>query len=146
MYGVNMTCWQQTSLPRIVHSIPNSASVLQLFHFAQLKISGIFRPYLYDDNATNQLIYGQAIPDPYNLTQTSVPITIMYSRSDEVSNVTDVLHLYAQLTNVTELYQIPIKDFKHIDFIYSRFVRQFVNDKVIDALKLADQYSNVEYD
>lgn len=138
--------WQQTSLPRIVHSIPNSASVLQLFHFAQLKISGVFRPYRYDDNATNQLIYGQPLPDPYNLTQTSVPITIMYSRSDEVSNVTDVLQLYAQLTNVTELYQIPIKDFKHIDFIYSRFVRQFVNDKVIDALKLADQYSNVEYD
>lgn len=70
----------------------------------------------------------------------------MYSRSDEASNATDVLHLYAQLTNVTELYQIPIKDFKHIDFIYSRFVRQFVNEKVIDALKLADQYSNVEYD
>lgn len=141
---VSILC-EQTSLPRIIYSIPNSASVRQLFHFAQFKISGTFRPYRYDDSATNQLIYGKSLPDPYDLTQTSVPITIIYSRSDEVSNATDVLYLYTQLQNVTELYQVPIKDFKHIDFIYSRFVRQFVNDKVIDALKLSDQYSNVEY-
>lgn len=133
----------QTSLPRIVHSIPNSASVQQLFHFAQWKMSGIFQPYRYDDDATNRLIYGVSPPEPYNLTQISVPITIIFSRSDEVSNATDVLMLYSQLQNVTELYQVPIKDFKHIDFIYSRFVREFINEKVIDALKLADQYSDV---
>lgn len=120
---------------------------MQLFHFAQIQLSGKFQPYdhSYDDDATNQLIYGKSLVEPYNLTQTSVPITIIYSRNDEVSNVTDVLHLYTQLQNVTELYQIPIQNFKHIDFIYSRFVREFVNDKVIDALTLADQYSNVKY-
>lgn len=135
----------QTSLPRIIHSIPNSASVMQLFHFAQLKMSGKFHPFHYKDAATNRLIYGTSPPEPYDLALTSVPITIMYSRSDEVSNATDVLHLYSQLQNVTQLYQIPIKNFKHIDFIYSRFVREFINDKVIDALKLADQYSDVMF-
>lgn len=67
----------------------------------------------------------------------------MYSTSDEVSNATDVLHLYSELQHVTELYQIPIADFKHIDFIYSRFVREYINEKVIDTLKLANQYSDV---
>lgn len=118
---------------------------MQLFHFAQWKISGEFHPYIYKDATTNRLIYGASPPKPYDLKQTSVPITIIYSKSDEVSNATDVLYLYSQLQNVTELYQIPIKDFKHIDFIYSRFVREFINDKVIDALKLSDQYSDVRF-
>lgn len=118
---------------------------MQLFHFAQLKMSGKFHPFHYKDAATNRLIYGTSPPEPYDLALTSVPITIMYSRSDEVSNATDVLKLYSQLQNVTQLYQVPIKNFKHIDFIYSRFVREFINDKVIDALKLADQYSDVMF-
>lgn len=129
----------QTSLPRIVHSIPNSASVLQLFHFAQMKLSGKFQPYNYKYATVNRLIYGLSPPEPYNLTLTTVPVTIIYSNGDQVSNSTDVFHLHSQLQNVNELYQVPIKDFKHIDFIYSRFVRDFINDKVIDVLKLADE-------
>lgn len=66
----------------------------------------------------------------------------MYSASDEVSNGNDVALLRAQLQNVPELYQVPIKDFKHIDFIYSRFVREVINENVIDVLQMADQYSN----
>lgn len=134
----------QTSLPRIVHSIPNSASVLQLFHFAQMKMTGKFIPYNYKDVATNRLKYGVSLPEPYNLTKTIVPVTIIYSTSDEVSNAADILQLYSQLQNVTELYRVPIKDFKHIDFIYSRFVRNVINEKVINALQMAvnDQYSN----
>lgn len=112
---------------------------MQLFHFAQMKISGQFQPYNYDDAVVNRLIYGISPLEPYNLTLTTVPVSILYSISDQVSNSTDVIYLQSQLPNVTELYQLPIKDFQHIDFIYSRFVRDFVNDKVIDVLKLADE-------
>lgn len=132
----------QTSLPRIVQSIPNSASVMQLFHFAQIKMTGEFKPFNHEDAATNRLMYGISTPEAYNLSKTTVPVTIMYSASDEVSNGNDVALLRAQLQNVTELYQVPIKDFKHIDFIYSRFVREVINENVIDVLQMADQYSN----
>lgn len=121
-----------------MHSIPNSASVLQLFHFAQMKISGQFQPYKYEDAATNRLLYGISLPEPYNLTRATVPVTIIYSQSDEVANSSDVLCLHSKLQNVTELYRVQIKDFKHIDFIYSRFVREAINEKVIEALKMAN--------
>lgn len=135
----------QTSLPRIVHSIPNSASVLQLFQFAQMKMMGKFIPYNYENQTRNCLMYGTSPPLSYNLTKTTVPITIIYSESDEASNSSDVLQLNAQLQNVTDLYVVPLKDFKHIDFIYSRFVREMINEKVIDALQMADQYSDADF-
>lgn len=133
----------QTSLPRIVHSIPNSASVMQLFHFAQMKMSGQFQPFNYENAEINRLMYGVSPPEPYNLTKTTVPVTIIYSTNDEVSNSNDVALLRSQLQNVTQLYQVPIKDFKHIDFIYSRFVREVINENVIDVLRMADQYSDI---
>lgn len=103
-----------------------------------MKITGKFQPYNYGDASANRLIYGTSPPEPYDLTLTTVPVTIIYSNSDQVSDSNDVIHLYTQLRNVTELYRVPIKDFKHIDFIYSRFVRDFINNKVIDVLKLAN--------
>lgn len=118
--------------------------MLQLFHFAQMKMTGKFSPFRYKDANINRLKYGVSPPEPYNLTMTTVPVTIIYSHTDEVSNSSDVMMLYSQLKNVTELYQVPMKDFKHIDFIYSRFVRDVINEKVIDALQTADdaQYSD----
>lgn len=85
-------------------------------------------------------MYGISPPDLYDLTKTTVPITILYSKNDKVSNSTDVFLLHEQLQNVTELYQVPISDFKHIDFIYSRFVREVINEKVIKTLQKANQY------
>lgn len=116
---------------------------MQLFHFAQMKMSGEFQPFIYEDASKNRLMYGISPPTPYNLTATTVPVTIIYSTSDEVSNSSDVALLRSQLQNVNELYQVPIKDFKHIDFIYSRFVRETINDIVIDALQVANQYSDM---
>lgn len=116
---------------------------MQLFHFAQMKKSGQFQPFIYADAATNRLMYGNSPPDPYNLTKTTVPVTIIYSTNDELSNTSDISLLRSQLQNVTALYQVPIKDFKHIDFIYSRFVREVINVNVIDALQMVDQYSDL---
>lgn len=124
-----------------MHSIPNSASVLQLFHFAQMKMSGNFQAFNYNDVAINRMTYGTSQPPKYNLTKITVPTAIFYSNSDEVSNSTDVLFLHTKLRNVTELYRVPIKDFRHIDFIYSRFVRDVINEKVISTLQMHNQYT-----
>lgn len=116
---------------------------MQLFHFAQMKMSGQFQPFNYGDVEINRLIYGISTPEPYNLTKTTVPVTIIYSTNDEVSNSNDVTQLRSQLQHVTQLYQVPIKEFKHIDFIYSRFVREVINENVINVLQMADQYSDI---
>lgn len=106
-------------------------------------MTGTFSPFRYKNAAINRLKYGVTPPEPYNLTETTVPVTIIYSQSDEVSNSSDVMMLNAKLQNVTEVYQVPMKEFKHIDFIYSRFVRNVINEKVIDVLQMAnDQYSD----
>lgn len=107
----------------------------QLYHFAQLKRSANFQQYDYQDEKLNVKYYGKSKPPSYNLTNVIAPITILYSKSDESANYTDVELLSTKLPNLRELYQISSDDFKHIDFIYSRFVRKFVNEKIIDLLK-----------
>lgn len=63
---------------------------------------------------------------------------MFYSSRDESANFEDVMYLRQQLPNVGEIYKIPNDDFKHIDFIYSRFVRKLINEKIIDVLQSAD--------
>lgn len=118
---------------------PNSASLRQIYHYAQLKRSGKFRQYDYGSAKENQAVYSTTEPPEYNLTKISSRINLFYSEHDESSKYEDILVLRGKLPNVGEFYKIESDDFKHIDFIYSRFVRHLINDKIINVLKAADQ-------
>lgn len=128
-------------MPRIVKHIPNTASIRQLYHFAQLKNTGKFQQYDYLNTKLNVKYYGSPQPPSYNLSSVTAPITILYSHSDESANFTDVEYLSTKLPNLRGMFQIPSNDFKHIDFIYSRFVRKLVNDNVLYVLN-RDRDSN----
>lgn len=106
----------------------------QLYHFAQLKRTGQFRKNDHWVQKFNQKYYGITQPPLYNLSHVTVPFTILYSKSDESANFIDVEYLSTQLPRVQNFYQIPSDDFKHIDFIYSRFVRKLLNDIIITFL------------
>lgn len=127
----------QTNLPRIFEAVPNSASLLQIYHFVKMYTSKSFQPYDYEDSAENIAHYGVAVPQPYNISRITAPISLFYSQNDESSVVVDVMKLASQLPTMRDMYEVPSNDFRHIDFIYSCFVRTLINDRVIDVLKRA---------
>lgn len=100
-----------------------------------MKMSKTFQPYDFNDAKANLYHYGSPSPIPYNLAKVTTPVTLIYSKSDESADFTDVIHLNAVLSNVRRAYQVPSNDFKHVDFIYSRFVRKLINDQIIDILE-----------
>lgn len=127
----------QTNLPRIFEAVPNSASMLQIYHFAQMNMLKSFQPYDYENPKENLIHYGVTAPQPYNISHITAPVSLFYSQNDESSVVVDVMKLASQLPNMQEMYEVPSNDFKHIDFIYSCWVRTLINDRVIDVLNKA---------
>lgn len=109
----------------------------QIYHFAQMYMFKSFQPYDYEDDKENLVHYGVPIPQPYNITHITAPVSLFYSQNDESSVVIDVMQLADKLPNLQEMYQVPSDDFRHIDFIYSCFVRTLINDRVIDVLERA---------
>lgn len=96
-----------------------------------------FQPYDYEDAQENIVHYGTAVPQPYNVSQITTPVSLFYSQHDDSAVEIDVMQLAANLPNLQEVYEVPSDDFRHIDFIYSCFVRTLINDRVVDVLSKA---------
>lgn len=96
-----------------------------------------FQPYDYESPKENLVRYGTPVPQPYNISNVTAPVSLFYSQHDESAVVLDVMHLAAKLPNLQEMYEVPSDDFRHIDFIYSCFVRTLINDRVVDVLSKA---------
>lgn len=82
---------------------------------------------------------GKTMPPVYNLTQITTPINLFYSIDELTATVEGVNRIRSELGNVKLFYEIPIKNFQHVDFIYSRFVREALNDKIIETINKASK-------
>lgn len=121
----------QTTLMHAIQHIPNGISVNQLIHYVQLVRFGGFRQF----NQSN----GKTIPTEYNLTHITTPINLFYSIDELTATVESVNRIRSELGNVKLFYAIPIRNFQHVDFIYSRFVREALNDKVVETINKANK-------
>lgn len=128
----------QTSLRNILEFTPAGASTKQALHYIQLIRSGDFRQFDYEDKKLNHIMYGSQIPPSYNLTQITVPVNLFYSKDDTTAIFQNVVELQSKLPNVKQSYIVPIPKFEHVDFIYSRFVREALNEKIINTIQMAN--------
>ncbi|XP_055311059.1 lipase 3-like isoform X2 [Sitodiplosis mosellana] len=119
-----------TSLPFILVNTPAGAALRQGIHYIQLIRDGGFRQFDYEDKKVNQKIYGSDTPPPYNLTQINVPVHFIHSKDDNTASFENVMQMKTMLPNLKSTYLVPIADFSHVDFIYSRYLRK-VNDHII---------------
>lgn len=113
---------------------PAGASVRQFLHYIQWERSGGFNQFDYDSKRINRMKYGRDTPPPYNLTQATIPINIYYSKDDTLVAADNIIELQSKLKNLKSTYLVPIDDFNHVDFIYSRYLRKVVNDKLISNI------------
>lgn len=60
--------------------------------------------------------YFQPSPPPYDISKTTVPTALYYSKNDWFATPKNVEKLKKQLPNVVEYYEVPDDLFTHIDF------------------------------
>lgn len=113
---------------------PDAASLQTGFHYIQLIRNGGFRPFDYENQRKNREVYGRDTPPDYNLTKVTVPVNIFHSKDDDTAIFENVIQLERNLPNVKSRYVIPVPDFGHTDFIYSRFLRKALNDQLITTI------------
>lgn len=100
--------------------------------------SGGFRQYDFEDAKVNKRVYGQSVPPSYNLTQITAPVNLFYSMADNTGTFENVVQLKSQLRNVKTSYMVPINNFGHVDFVYSRYAGRVLNDKVVEVINRAN--------
>lgn len=113
---------------------PAGASVRQSLHYLQFIRSGGFNQFDYDNKRMNQRMYGSDTPPPYNFSQITTPISLYYSKDDNLVAAENIIELQSQLKSLKSAYVVPIEDFAHVDFIYSRHVRRVVNEKLLSNI------------
>lgn len=100
--------------------------------------NGDFSRFDYEDAEMNRRMYGRDTPPPYDLTQITAPINIYYSKDDDTATIENVDKLFYQLQHIKSKYLVPVADFNHIDFTYSRFIRKAVYDKLVNNINKAN--------
>lgn len=127
-----------TSLPFILVNTPAGVAFRQGVHYIQSVRSGGFNKFDFDDKKTNRKIYGSDTPPAYELSKITAPVNLYYSNDDDTAAVENVMLLKSQLPNIRSSYLVPIDDFKHVDFIYSRYLRKALNDELVSTIKKAN--------
>lgn len=133
-FFLNLKIHFQTSLRSILEFTPAGASVKQGIHYLQSIRSGEFRQFDYENKKHNQIVYGTTTPPSYNLSKITARINVFYSKGDTTATHENVKKLISRLPNVKFTYEVPVRNFEHVDFNYSRFVREALNDVLIDII------------
>ncbi|KYM84892.1 Lipase 3 [Atta colombica] len=124
--GFDEEQFNYTLLPMILSHDPAGASTKTLIHFGQEIESGKFRQFDYG-REKNLLIYNATEPPDYNLTNIKVPIGLFYADNDWLADSLDVKKLYnSLLSNIFDLYRVPLPKFNHLDFIWGKDAPKFV--------------------
>lgn len=58
---------------------------------------------------------------------------------DNTATIENIIQLKSKLPNVKLSYVIPMDDFGHVDFTYSRYVSQVLNDQLINLIDKANE-------
>lgn len=117
--------------------IGDNASLKQFTHYIQLMRSGKFQMFDYG-LAKNREIYQEDTPPQYNLTQITIPISIMRTINDPLSAKKDIKTLTSQLTNARSVRVMPGN---HIDYVFDPVTITVIKDHMLSVME-----SDVEVD
>ncbi|XP_037526255.2 gastric triacylglycerol lipase [Rhipicephalus sanguineus] len=109
----------KTRTPVYMAHTYQGTSIKNLRHFVQIAKSKKFA--MYDNGKVENLRnYGTVEPPEYPLKRISVPVALFSAVGDRVANPVDVADLVKTLDSVVVLdYVVPIRNFRHDDFILS---------------------------
>ncbi|XP_055918358.1 lipase 3-like [Eupeodes corollae] len=121
-----------TLLPQAIETHPAGCSTGQAIHYLQEHKSGYFRKF--DHGKQNNLrFYGQITPPDYNISNIITPVRVYYSDNDKMAPVVDVKKIEKLLPNLVESYNVPVKTWTHVDFVFALEVKELIYDKIIET-------------
>ncbi|XP_050454054.1 lipase 3-like isoform X3 [Cataglyphis hispanica] len=126
--------FNHTLLPVIFSHFPAGGSFDTLVQYVQGFQSNKFRQYDYG-SARNLLIYNSVEPADYNLANIMIPIALFYGPGDTLDNIMGVKKLYRMLPNVVDVYEVPWRNFNHVDFIWAKDARKLVYERVLRIMR-----------
>ncbi|XP_014259651.1 lipase 3-like [Cimex lectularius] len=101
------------------------ATTKQLSHFGQFIKQDKFCQFDYGVRK-NIAKYGHAKPPEYCLNNVSSPTTLFYSDGDWLTNSKDINKLCMMLPNLRACKKIPIKEFDHMDYLWSGICTEYI--------------------
>ncbi|XP_055845213.1 lipase 3-like [Episyrphus balteatus] len=119
-----------TLIPDAYETHPAGCSTGQEIHYLQELKSGYFRKFDHG-RVKNLKVYGQATPPNYNESNIVAPVRFYHGDNDKLAPLVDVKRMEKLLPNLVESYDVPVKEWTHIDFIFALDVKELINDKII---------------
>ncbi|KFP72736.1 Lipase member M, partial [Acanthisitta chloris] len=112
--GYNGKNLNMTRLDVYTSHYPDSTSVKNVIHWAQVTKSGEFKAFDYGNE--NRAVYHQDRPPLYQVEEMPVPTAVWSGGQDWVADWKDVLQLLPRITHLVTYTHIP--DWNHWDFIW----------------------------
>ncbi|XP_025831371.1 uncharacterized protein LOC108737783 [Agrilus planipennis] len=119
-------------LPQFYGHQGASVSVKDGIHFGQLFRTDKFQKYDYGPEGNLEMYGVRNIPS-YNLSKVKVPTYIYCGKNDKLVTPKDCKKLAGSLPNNKNFTEV--KNFNHVDFIYSRHARQLVYNNIVEVFK-----------
>jgi hypothetical protein len=118
------------------YNIPAGTSARNINHWIQLYSTKEFRQFDYG-REINMIKYGKEIPPLYDLSKFknyTIPSLMTISNADPFSKIEDCQHLFEHINkNILKL--IELKDYNHMDYLWSSDASRELYIKIIDFLK-----------
>ncbi|XP_058444559.1 lipase 1-like [Malaya genurostris] len=141
MAGPHRETWdQELNLVYIGH-FPSGSSTKQLYHFAQIVNSRLFRQYDYGREGNLQT-YSNWKPPIYNLTVSSAPVQIFYGLNDWLVHFRGVKQLATMIPRLVGANAVADEKFNHVDFLLAKNARSQVYDKLLPVLERCNDNHN----
>ncbi|XP_048526593.1 lipase 3 [Dendroctonus ponderosae] len=122
------------TLPVYFNQLPGGTS-LKTLTFLRESTKGNFRKYDYGPGK-NRFLYGSKTPPDYDISKITVPIFLIYARSDWATTKQDALELYKQLPQAIRagIYGVEKLNFNHNDFFFGRNADELVNKPLMEII------------
>ncbi|CAN7938117.1 unnamed protein product, partial [Ixodes hexagonus] len=113
--GMDAKQLNKSRMPVYLSHEPAGVSVNNFLQLMQLIQCNCFQKFNYGV-IKNMAKYGQPKPPPYILSHVTAPVAIYWSQGDWLATTKDVARLRDELSNVVNFYEVPEKQFTHLDF------------------------------
>ena len=140
MFLANGYSTEQLDIKRVgvyANHYPAGTSTKNVLHYRQGILSGKF--LMFDHGKKNFELYGSDTPPQYPLHR--IPpenIILMHSKNDLLASPRDVYNLIDEMggwDKLYDVYEVPHRDFNHLDFVIAKDSGRLINFKILQYLK-----------
>ncbi|XP_067129976.1 gastric triacylglycerol lipase-like [Centruroides vittatus] len=112
---------------------PAGTSTKNYIHYGQMVNSKELQKFDYGPLG-NLKKYKQIQPPKYNIPNIETPIALFWSLNDLLADPEDVDILRNRFSNLIADYQVPLKEWGHLDFVFAKETKKYVYDELLRVM------------